>query len=90
MCCGSDAARPSCGAAARVSSIIFCHSLASVQVSDIHLSCHSSMLLLSGVTSFPLIKANPVQFPVSVWSGMLSLITMLLLVVRLSVSFLDY
>ncbi len=56
MCCGSDAARPSCGAAARVSSIIFCHSLASVQVSDIHLSCHSSMLLLSGVTSFPLIK----------------------------------
>ncbi len=89
MCCGSDAARPPCGAAARASSIIFCHSLASVQVSDIHLSCHSSMVLLSGVTSFPLMNANPVQFPVSVWSGMLSLITMLLLVVRLQVSFLD-
>lgn len=72
MCCGSDAARPPCGAAARASSIIFCHSCASVQVSDSHLSCHSSMALLSGVTSFPLMNANPVQFPVRTWLGISS------------------
>ncbi len=72
MRCGSDAARPPCGAAARASSIIFCHSFASVQVSDSHLSCHSSMVLLSGVTSLPLMNANPVQFPVRIWLGISS------------------
>lgn len=72
MCCGSDVVRPPCGAVARASSIIFCHSLASVQVSDIHLSCHSSMVFLSGVTSFPLMNANPVQFPVRIWLGISS------------------
>ncbi len=62
MRCGSDAAQPPRGAAARASSIIFCHSCASEQVSDNHLSCHSSMAFLSGVTSFPLMNANLSSF----------------------------